>query len=196
MTVEEKRKKLKEYCNNFDVPFCVGCPLEKERDAGAGGCYSGVSDKVLKKHYEMVFGPDRAPDNTCVSCGAEIPEGRQVCPDCEAKVNIGDDLDNPPENIERQVERVKELFRTNNTIKKAIGTDPIKPDYYNDTKFSPFDVIDDWGLNFYLGNAVKYIKRAGKKANNSRLQDLKKIREYIDHEIRVEESNDEIEEID
>lgn len=24
------------------------------------------------------------PDNTCVMCGAVIPEGRQVCPDCEA----------------------------------------------------------------------------------------------------------------
>ena len=22
----------------------------------------------------------------CVCCGEEIPEGRQVCPDCEAKV--------------------------------------------------------------------------------------------------------------
>jgi hypothetical protein len=94
---------------------------------------------------------------TCVSCGAEIPEGRLVCQVCEAKANK--------------------------------TPDPIKPNYYNDTKITPFDVIDDWGLNFYLGNAVKYIKRAGKKAGNSRLQDLKKIREYIDHEIRAEEVN-------
>lgn len=69
--------------------------------------------------------------------------------------------------------------------------DPIKPDYYNDTKITPFDVIDDWKLNFYLGNAIKYIKRAGKKADNSRLQDLKKVREYIDHEIKAEEANNE-----
>lgn len=67
--------------------------------------------------------------------------------------------------------------------------DPIKPDYYNDTKITPFDVIDDWSLNFYLGNAIKYIKRAGKKADNSRLQDLKKVREYIDHEIQAEEAS-------
>jgi hypothetical protein len=96
--------------------------------------------------------------NTCVSCGAEIPEGSQVCPDCE-----------------------------NNYNEEPTG-DPIKPNYYNDTKITPFDVIDDWDLNFYLGNAVKYIKRAGKKAGNSRLQDLMKIREYIDHEIRAEEA--------
>lgn len=24
-------------------------------------------------------------DDTCVCCGREIPEGRQVCPDCEAR---------------------------------------------------------------------------------------------------------------
>lgn len=71
--------------------------------------------------------------------------------------------------------------------KIKIGLDPIKPSYYNDTKITPFDVIDDWGLNFYEGNAIKYIKRAGKKDGNSRLQDLKKVREYIEHEIKAEE---------
>ena len=65
--------------------------------------------------------------------------------------------------------------------------DPIKPSYYNDSKITPFEVIDDWDLDFYLGNAIKYIKRAGKKKDNSRLQDLKKIREYVDQEIRKEE---------
>lgn len=38
-----------------------------------------------------------------------------------------------------------------------------------------------------LGNAIKYIKRAGKKDGSSRLQDFKKVREYIDHEIKAEE---------
>lgn len=78
---------------------------------------------------------------------------------------------------------------TFNKIREAHGLDPIKPDYYNDSKITPFDVIDDWNLDFYLGNAVKYIKRAGKKKDNSRLQDLKKIREYVDQEIRKEEAS-------
>ena len=81
-----------------------------------------------------------------------------------------------------------ELDRALAIISEDKTEDPIKPDYYNDTKITPFDVIDDWSLNFYLGNAIKYIKRAGKKANNSRLQDLKKVREYIDHEIQAEEA--------
>ena len=28
-------------------------------------------------------------DNTCVCCGAVIPEGRQVCIDCETASNVG-----------------------------------------------------------------------------------------------------------
>lgn len=146
MTIAEKRKAIKNFCSNRS---CNECPL--------GEIFSSCWDDVdlIDRNYKILFGPDTTPVNTCISCGAEIPEGRQVCPDCEAKVN-----ETP---------------------------DPIKPEYYNDTKITPFDVIDDWRLNFYLGNAVKYIKRAGKKAGNSRLQDLKKIREYIDHEIRAEE---------
>lgn len=79
------------------------------------------------------------------------------------------------------------IATTPNVARESLGLDPIKPSYYNDTKITPFDVIDDWDLNFYEGNAIKYIKRAGKKDGNSRLQDLKKVREYIDHEIKAEE---------
>lgn len=67
----------------------------------------------------------------------------------------------------------------------------IKPDYYNDTGITPFDVIDSWGLDFYLGNVVKYIKRAGRKENNSRLQDLKKAYQYLFEEIAREEEKHE-----
>lgn len=27
-------------------------------------------------------------ENRCVSCGAALPEGRQVCPDCEAAAQV------------------------------------------------------------------------------------------------------------
>jgi hypothetical protein len=43
-------------------------------------------------------------------------------------------------------------------------------------------------LNFNLGNAVKYISRAGRKENNSLLQDLKKARQYLDFEINFIEN--------
>lgn len=45
-------------------------------------------------------------------------------------------------------------------------------------------VIDAWGLGFSLGNAVKYIARAGKKDPSKHIEDLEKARWYLDHEIQ------------
>lgn len=106
------------------------------------------------------------------------------------KNNHGKSLNKPGVNVELEngtVWRIDPDAEVSYFKNQPIGEDPIKPSYYNDTKITPFDVIDDWSLNFYLGNAIKYIKRAGKKDGNSRLQDLKKVREYIDHEIKAEE---------
>lgn len=86
-----------------------------------------------------------------------------------------------------EIEKYYSVLFEKDTVKEPVENDPIKPNYYNDSKITPFDVIDDWNLGFYLGSAIKYIKRAGKKKDNSRLQDLKKIREYIDQEIAREE---------
>lgn len=64
----------------------------------------------------------------------------------------------------------------------------IKPNYYNNSQLSPFDVIDDWGLDFYSGSIVKYLKRAGKKPGEERLKDLAKIRTYVDKLIELEQN--------
>jgi hypothetical protein len=40
------------------------------------------------------------------------------------------------------------------------------PNHYADTKIEPIDVIEDWKLGFHDGNAIKYIKRQGKKEEN------------------------------
>ena len=56
------------------------------------------------------------------------------------------------------------------------------PDHYiAGRRYEPRKVIYDWELNFNLGNAVKYISRAGRKGD--KLEDLKKARQYLDFEI-------------
>ena len=59
------------------------------------------------------------------------------------------------------------------------------PDYYGgeDNPYEAIKVIEAWGLGFSLGNAVKYIIRAGKKDPTKEIEDLKKARWYLDHEI-------------
>lgn len=59
------------------------------------------------------------------------------------------------------------------------------PDHYQGNKFEVIDVIEDYELGFHLGNAVKYILRAGKK--DARKQDLKKALWYIQREIDRED---------
>lgn len=53
------------------------------------------------------------------------------------------------------------------------------PDYYKDRKIEPIDVIEAWDLDFCLGNAIKYIARAGKKDGDSAEEDLSKAVWYI-----------------
>ena len=47
------------------------------------------------------------------------------------------------------------------------------------------DVIEDWGLGFSLGNAIKYIARCEHKGNKK--QDLEKAIFYLKRELEKEE---------
>lgn len=53
--------------------------------------------------------------------------------------------------------------------------------YGGDTVYEAIKVIEAWKLGFCLGNAVKYICRAGKKG--AMVEDLLKARWYLDQEI-------------
>lgn len=55
--------------------------------------------------------------------------------------------------------------------------------YAKGRNYEPIEVINDWGLNFNLGNAVKYIARAGRKGDfNDHIADLDKAIDYITYE--------------
>jgi len=64
------------------------------------------------------------------------------------------------------------------------------PSHYVDgRKYEPKDVIRDWGLNFNLGSAVKYISRAGRKGD--KLEDLQKAKQFLEFEIEADEKEEE-----
>lgn len=58
------------------------------------------------------------------------------------------------------------------------------PAHYTDGKIEVIDFIEDKGLNFHRGNAVKYISRAGKKDPNKEIEDLQKAVLYLNREIK------------
>lgn len=66
------------------------------------------------------------------------------------------------------------------------------PPHYGggDDPYEAIKVIEAWSLGFCLGNAVKYIARAGRKNPELHLQDLRKARWYLDREIaKLEDPN-------
>ena len=58
------------------------------------------------------------------------------------------------------------------------------PAHYNSGKIEVIDFIEDQQLGFCLGNAIKYISRAGKKDKSKEVEDLKKALWYINRRIK------------
>lgn len=56
--------------------------------------------------------------------------------------------------------------------------------YGGDTVYEVIKVIHAWGLGFDLGNAVKYIARAGKKDPAKEKEDIKKAIFYLEDHLK------------
>lgn len=65
--------------------------------------------------------------------------------------------------------------------------------YTEGRKYEPRKVIADWDLSFNLGNAVKYLARAGRKGD--KIEDLRKAIQYIEFEIDECSKHSEYEEL-
>ena len=53
------------------------------------------------------------------------------------------------------------------------------PSHYADGKYEVIEFIEDYGVGFHVGNAIKYISRAGKKDPSKDIQDLDKAIWYL-----------------
>lgn len=60
------------------------------------------------------------------------------------------------------------------------------PNHYGGEKntYEAIKVIEAWHLGFCLGNVVKYISRAGKKNQDTLIEDLEKAKWYLDRELQ------------
>ena len=54
---------------------------------------------------------------------------------------------------------------------------------YSESKIEVIDYIEDKKLGYCLGNAIKYISRAGKKNPATEVEDLKKAKWYLERRI-------------
>ncbi len=72
-----------------------------------------------------------------------------------------------------------------------MGNDQVvKPSHYQseDGKFQVWDIVDQFQLNYYFGDAVKYICRAGKKKRNPATQDIRKAMQYLQRWLDIQEA--------
>jgi hypothetical protein len=83
----------------------------------------------------------------------------------------------------------QQRFPTRQTMAR---TNDYGPDYYQRGSIPVWEFIRDQGLNFHLGNAIKYICRAGHKdidvrrLQDDRIADLTKAIHYLQNELENE----------
>ena len=67
---------------------------------------------------------------------------------------------------------------------KLAENDPVNhPAHYTDGRIEVIEFIEDKKLGYHLGNAVKYICRAGKKDPTKEIEDLQKADWYVKRRI-------------
>ena len=70
-----------------------------------------------------------------------------------------------------------------NKKNEPISSDNVNnPSHYNTGTIEVIEVIEDWKLNFNLGNAIKYIGRCEHK--NNKEEDIKKAIWYLERELK------------
>lgn len=95
---------------------------------------------------------------------------------------------------ERAEARIVGAVLTTDPLKTALTEqlfcekmEAIRPSHYGgaDNPYEVFAVLEAWGLDkdFYLGNVIKYVARAGKKNSAKYKEDLQKALVYLQRRI-------------
>lgn len=80
---------------------------------------------------------------------------------------------------EQAAERVRSVISTVRASRDCVD----HPPHYTRGGIECIGVIESLGLGFHLGNALKYLWRAGHKIDADATTDLEKARWYLDREI-------------
>ena len=98
-------------------------------------------------------------------------------------LNLSKTLSEISDTRKQHLEAKEALAKVKVTKAAVSAATAIRPDHYGgeDNPYETIKVIGAWKLDFLLGNAVKYISRAGKKG--SAVEDLEKAKQYLDWKI-------------
>lgn len=163
MSIEEKKNILLHYCEETE---CTKCVLN---DESQNWIEVSVNRHCLDLDYSNEKELDKAIDLVLNSSTDEDIIRR-----------IG------------EVKKSKELDKAHDTnkLEKALKDNVNSPSHYTDGKIEVIDYIEDKKLGFCLGNAIKYISRAGKKDKDKEVEDIKKAIWYLKRYIKNLEEAD------
>jgi hypothetical protein len=87
--------------------------------------------------------------------------------------------------IEQEAARAEAAYAERVAARSNVKPDLINhpPHYQTASGLEAIDVIEAFGLDFCLGNACKYVLRAGRKTGEAPLKDLLKARWYLNRTI-------------
>lgn len=80
--------------------------------------------------------------------------------------------------------RTTSLNEASARLHQSLTDNVNSPAHYTDGKIEVIEYIEDKKLDFCLGNAIKYISRAGKKDPAKEIEDLQKAKWYIERRIK------------
>lgn len=205
MTTKEKIQKLREYCNTRNA--CATCPLHRDTWSSLVGGVSpclyieNASEADLDKALELIgyVKPTvkETVDKTVDTVDKTVDEIevkrealRHYCGnnDCETCPLVKHTWSNWIPNalytkcLDLDHANDDEVLRAYDLICRAYAPNESvnHPKHYNKGTIEVIDYIEDQGLGFHLGNAIKYISRAGDKDPDKIDEDIRKAIWYLE----------------
>lgn len=168
MSIEEKRDIIRDYCRNCDKCILNDSSHNWKKEFIIRDCLDiGESDEEdLDKAIDLIL--NSSTDEDIIRRIAELKKSKDL-----DKAHDTDKLVIP------------------NVLRSKFNLPPIKandsvnsPSHYTDGNIEVIDYIEDKKLGFCLGNAIKYISRAGKKDKDKEVEDCKKAIWYLKRHIK------------
>lgn len=141
--------------------FCVGGEIDEEQEWWSKGGRYTVATEENNMDLMTVIEEDQPQ-----GIKAYIETGR-------IKSSDGPNKSMPPQSVVDSIKHVAQSIK-NDSVNK--------PSHYTDGQIEVIEYIDDKGFDYCIGNAIKYLSRAGKKQNE--IEDLEKAVWYINHKIQ------------
>jgi hypothetical protein len=164
---EQRQKEIKEKTDKYSRRMANDAHLKAMIDALSQTKANVVVD-ILKKEKAERKAERKAEAKEAIDKIKQLVESREAAIKKEStKLLI----------IPSQLREDRVLTRPNDLVNH--------PSHYKSGGIETADFIEAKGLNFHLGNVVKYVSRAGLKEGSTKIQDLQKARWYLDRQIKL-----------